>query len=313
MPGQLVHLALIDSLLTTGVLNSISTLTPSIRDALNSFQPFCRLGAVSPDCASVVGQDDATGWSNIMHYVRPADFVRYAMPEIWKMHFNASDTKACIAWLFGYTAHLVADDTIHPVVAALVGPYAIKKNRRPHRLCEFNQDVYIFFKLNQKEVSEIDFLQATGLKECSRDGDLHRLSPAILDLWTSTLQQYPREETKRYVRLPKLSLNPNCWFATYLNVMENFATKGSIFAKLFGCAYMKADKVDPRYIQDLPTPKPPATIPYDVLYEKTRQNLIQAWRELAEALEKDDVSRFTLANANLDTGADQTGKIIYWA
>jgi transcriptional regulator with XRE-family HTH domain len=248
-----------------------------------------------------------------MHYVRPADFVRYTMPEIWQMHFNASDTKACIAWLFGYAAHLVADYTIHPIVAALVGPYATKKNRPAHRLCEFSQDVYLFFKRNQREVSQIDFLKATGLAKCSRNGDLHKLHPAIAALWKSTLEQYPRPETKPYVRLPKLSLDPDCWFATYLNVMENFATKGSAFAKLFGCAYMKVSEVNSRYIQDLPIPDSSNTIQYDALFEKTRQNLIQAWRELAEALDKDDARRFTLANADLDTGKDETKKFIYWA
>jgi len=261
----------------------------------------------------VVYQDDATGWNGIMHYVRPADFVRYAMPEIWQMHFNASDTKACIAWLFGYTAHLVADLTIHPIVAELVGPYKIKKNRPAHRLCEFNQDVYLFFKRNQREVSQIDFLKTTGLAVCSRNGDLHKLHAAIAALWESTLQQYPRPETKEYVRLPKLSLDPDCWFATYLNVMENFATKGSFFAKLFGCSYMKSSEVQPRFINNLPTPKPGETIQYDALFEKTRQNLIQAWRELAEALDKDDTNRFTLANGNLDTGKDESNNYIYWA
>ena len=235
MPGQLVHLALVDSLLTSSVLDKITTLTPSVRDALDSFKPFCRLGAVSPDCPSLVYQSDATGWSNLMHYLRPADFVRYALPEIWEMHFNASDTKACIAWLFGYTAHLVADYTIHPIVAALVGPYEIKKNRPGHRLCEFSQDVYLFFKRYKKEVTQIDFLQSAGLAECSLNGNVHKLNPAITVLWKAALQQYPRPETKPYVRLPKLSLDPDCWFATYLNVMENFATKGSVFAKLFGC------------------------------------------------------------------------------
>src|ERR1035437_4627202 len=225
MPGQLVHIALVDSLLIPSVLDAIPTLSPSIRDALDSFQPFCRLGAVSPDCPSVVGQSDATGWNSVMHYVRPADFVRYAMPELWEMHFNARDTKACIAWLFGYTAHLVADYSIHPIVAALVGPYSEKKNRAAHRLCEFCQDVYIFHNRYQKEVSEIDFLNVTGLKECSKDGNLHKLNPAIAELWKSVLQQYPRSETKEYVRLPSISLTPNIWFATNLNVMENFATK----------------------------------------------------------------------------------------
>lgn len=312
MPGQLAHIALVDSLLAPEVLDRIPSLIPSIRLALDNYQPFCRLGAVSPDCPSMIGQDDATGWNEIMHYLRPADFVRYAVRPIWQMNFSASDTKACIAWLFGYTAHLVADYTVHPIVAALVGPYAIKRNRRAHRRCEFNQDVYIFYKRNQQEVTQVDFLQATGLGQCSRNRNLHKLNPAIAGLWKSTLQQYPRSETKPYVRLPNSSLDPNWWVATYINLMRNFATKGSPLARLFGCAYMKFSEVDSRYIQNLPIPNSSRTISYNDLFEKTRQNLIQAWRELAEALDKDDTSKFTLANGSLDTGEDEAGGLIYW-
>ena len=151
------------------------------------------------------------------------------------------------------------------------------------------------------------------MAECSFNGSVHKLNPAIAALWKAALQQYPRPETKPYVRLPKLSLDPDCWFATYLNVMENFATRGSVFAKLFGCAYMKTLQGHSRYVKNLPTPNPSKTIQYNALFNKTRKNLSGAWAQLAEALEKDDISRFTLANGNLDTGKDLAGNFIYWA
>ena len=43
---------------------------------LENNRPFCRLGAVSPDCPSVVRATDATGWSGGMRCVRPAEFIR---------------------------------------------------------------------------------------------------------------------------------------------------------------------------------------------------------------------------------------------
>ena len=158
MPGQFAHILLVNSICTPEHLDSIPDLLPSVRSALENYQPFCRLGAVSPDCPSVVGSTDATGWGEVMHCVRPADFVRYAIPKVLQMPFNTAETRACIAWLFGYSAHIVADYTIHPVVTALVGPYSNKKNRPGHRRCELDQDAYIFAKRMRRELLDTHFL-----------------------------------------------------------------------------------------------------------------------------------------------------------
>ena len=122
MAGQFAHISLVDTVCTPEGLDSVADLIPSVRSALENNRPFCRLGAVSPDCPSVVGATDATGWSGVMHYVRPAEFIRYAIPRILQMSFKTVEARACLAWIFGYTAHLVADYTIHPIVAELVGP-----------------------------------------------------------------------------------------------------------------------------------------------------------------------------------------------
>jgi len=129
MAGQFAHISLANSVCTAEGLDSIADLMPSVRSALENHRPFCRLGAVSPDCPSVVGSTDATGWNGVMHYVRPSDFIRFGIPRILEMSFNTVEARASIAWLFGYTAHLVADYTIHPVVTERVGPYSNKKNR----------------------------------------------------------------------------------------------------------------------------------------------------------------------------------------
>ena len=111
MAGQFAHISLVDSVCTPEGLASVAYLIPSVCSALENNRPFCRLGAVSPDCPSVIGATDDTGWSGVMHYVRPAEFNRYAIPRILQMSFNTVEARACIAWVFGYTAHLVADYT----------------------------------------------------------------------------------------------------------------------------------------------------------------------------------------------------------
>ncbi len=314
MPAQLAHIALVNSICTPEVLATFPNLAPSIRTALGpKYLPFCRLGAVSPDCPAVVGSTDATGWNDIMHYLRPADLVRYGIPKVLEMSFAETTTRSCIAWLFGYTAHLVTDLTVHPIVMARVGPYSNKKNRSAHRRCEFDQDAYIFSKLYHREIVDTDFLDFTGLAVCGVKGSTHRLNPAVADLWTYCLRQYPRSETKKYVSLPNQSLQPDIWFATYVNLMDHFATKDSAIVRSLGFGYRRSQDVDPTYIRNLPIPNSTQTINYDDLFEKTRQNLIQAWRQLAAALANESADLFTLANADLDTGQDTAGKFIYWS
>ncbi len=313
MAGQLTHLCLVDSVSTPEALDQIPTLIPSVRAALDNYHPFCRLGAVSPDCPAFVGSTDAMGWSGIMHYLRPADFVRYAIPQLLTMSFNTADTRACIAWLFGYASHLVADLTVHPIVAELVGPYSIKKNRKPHRNCELNQDVYIFHKLTGREVLDYDFLEFSGLDECATSGSLQKLNRAANGLWEYALCQYPRDDTKAYVRLPATTLDPDNWFASYVNLMENFATKGTGIGHFFGLSYPRLADLDCRFIENLKTPNSSGTIHFDELFELTRQNIIKSWTDLARSLAEDDAKLFTLANADLDTGMNPDGHSVYWS
>ena len=314
MAGQFAHILLVNSVCTPEALDLIPDLLPSVRSALENYQPFYRLGAVSPDCPSVVMQTDPTGWGEIMHYLRPADFVRlYGIPKLLQMPFNTADTRACIAWLFGYAAHLVTDLTVHPVVEALVGPYSNSRNRVPHRRCEMDQDAYMFTKLTGREVLDTDFLDFTDLGQCGVKGNTHKLNPAVLDFWQYCLRQYPREETREYVRLPSQSLNVNVWFATYVNVMDHFATKNSIFVRWLACDYRTSGAADPKYIQNLPVPGFSKRVRYEDLLEQARQKLLEAWSELAQALNADDANLFALKNGNLDTGKDGGGKFVCWA
>ena len=314
MAGQFAHILLVNSVCTPEGLDSIPDLMPSVRSALENYQPFCRLGAVSPDCPSVVGATDATGWSDVMHYVRPADFVRlYGIPTLLQMPFNTAAARACIAWLFGYTAHLVADCAIHPVVEALVGPYSNKGNRPAHRRCELDQDAYILSKLTDREVLDIDFLDFTGLAECRARRNTKKLNLAVADLWTTCLAGYPRQETRDYVRLPSRSLTPSIWFATYANVMDHFATKSSAFVQWLGCNYRKSEMVERRYVENLPVPGSLKRLRYEDLFDQTRQRLIEAWAGLARALKTENTNQFALRNGNLDTGKDEAGQYVCWS
>ncbi len=287
MPGHFAHVMLVDSICSNR-LEEIPNLSPSIRSALQNYTPYCKLGAVSPDCPSCVGQDDASGWGKLMHFTRPADFVRYAIPYVFELSFNRSETRACIAWMFGYTAHLVADYTVHPVVKCLVGDYA--KNASAHRLCEFNQDVYVVLQQTGKELVGSDCLELCGMKECADRSAKNTSLKAVIELWSHCLKEYPRPDTKPFVSLPKRSLDPSVWIATYLAMMK-LATRGRALVRLLGLAYMKSEAILKRNIENLPTPDPTKRIHYDKLFEKTQQNIIAVWTQLAAALDAGDVAQ----------------------
>jgi hypothetical protein len=100
MAGPYAHLILVDRLCQNQAqLDSIPNLTSSMRSALENYTPFCKLGAVSPDCPALVGNTGATGYCNVMHYLRTADFVRYAIPRINSMNFGLGPKSGDCAWV----------------------------------------------------------------------------------------------------------------------------------------------------------------------------------------------------------------------
>ena len=115
MPGHFAHIMWVDSI-CNGSEDPIAHLPAGIRAALRDSLPYCKLGAASPDCPSCAGQNDATGWGQLMHYRRPSDFIQYAIPYLGTLAPGRAETQACVAWAFGYAAHLVADCTVHPVI-----------------------------------------------------------------------------------------------------------------------------------------------------------------------------------------------------
>ena len=78
-------------------------------------------------------------------------------------------------------------------------------------------------------------------------------------------------------------------------------------------AYPRLADMDARYIVNLPVPGGTTTVSYDEVFECARQNTLKAWTQLAEALRKNKPHLFTLPNADLDTGRDENGNLVFWA
>ena len=321
MPGTFAHIILVDTLCQNAdALDTIDSLTPSMKRALMQFNNFCELGAVSPDTPYLtLLSSDAQCWGNVMHYWRAADFVRRAVPYVHELDFRSTDAQKCFAWIFGYTAHLVADFTVHPVINLRVGPY--EQNKLQHRLCEMNQDVYIFHKLGFGDVSTAEYIRNCGIASCADEADRDKLDPAVGRLWRHCLDGYPLETVhmKDGLPAPKGPPVPDEWFDHYVDMIDRFAEEGGKFPRLCrefveaeGAVFPQLNEVDLSYIENLKLPDG-TTANYAQVFATARANLKKTWRELGAALDDGDPTLFTLANGDLDTGLADNGQSIFWS
>jgi len=316
VPGAFAHITLVDSLCEATLLDGFPELPDVAKRALLSYLKFCELGAVSPDYPYLVlGSQNAAGWANVMHYWRTADFIRNGVRHLLdRTALDSPDGQKCLAWLFGYASHVVADLTIHPVIELIVGPYATHKTQ--HRVCEMHQDTYIFNQLVGERIDTVEYLKHAGLRDCGENlGDTHHLAPAITSLWTYILSDVPIDA----VTLPTPDLprptsppQPDEWHHDYVTTIDGFAEEGKRFflargaLESCGVVYPPPSKVKKEFIKQLKTPNQ-GTADYDAVFERARQNVITIWRELGSAITARDPSPVLLANANLDTGkADGT-------
>ena len=321
MAGPFAHMILVDTLCQdASVLDSIDTLTKKMKQGLMKFPKFCELGAASPDCPYLkLLSEEAARWGNIMHYWKTADFIRRAVPYVHNLDWRSADTLKCFAWLFGYTAHVVTDSTVHPVVNLRVGPY--EQNKKEHRRCELHQDTYIFQKLTEDDIGTAEYVRRCGIGSCADPTNRHRLDPAISELWRRGLKGVPLGSVTMKGGLlpaPESPPDPDDWFRHYVKMLDKFAEEGGRVPRLCreigedaGLFYPEFREVDQSYIEKLPTPDN-TTTDYDQLFERAQQNVRSSWRELGAALDSGDENLFTLANVDLDTGLAEDGSFVHW-
>ncbi len=321
MPGTFAHITLVDSICQDAdTLDSIATLTPKMKRALMQFNNFCEFGAVSPDTPYLkLLSADAAAWGNVMHYWRTTDFIRRAVPYVNAMDFRATDTQKSFAWLFGFTAHVVADFTVHPIINLRVGSYA--QNKLQNRLCELHQDVYIFHQLGFGDVSRAEYIRRCGIESCADETDDDKLDPGVCKLWCYCLEGLrPLESIKMKDDLPapKGPPAPDEWFDHYTAMIDKFAEEGGKFPWLCrhiveaeGLVYPQLDELDQTFIQNLKMPDG-TTADYAQVFERAKQNVMRTWGELGAALNAGDDSLFTLANGDLDTGLASNDQSIFW-
>ena len=175
----------------------------------------------------------AEAWADVMHSIHTLEMIQSGIKYIREISDEYARGK-CIAWLLGYAAHVVADVTIHPIVELKVGPY--EENKTAHRVCEMNQDAYIFMRLKLGAIGLSEHLDS-GICACGNDvgkldSDIKSLWSAMLnDVYTSMVQHNP----------PDL----DGWHSGFKAVVDNIAEEGYRFIQIGrascrerGCLYV---------------------------------------------------------------------------
>jgi len=322
MAGTFAHFLAVEQLCRDNEqLDTIASLTPAMKRALMTQTHFCRLGAISPDLPYLsVASSEAECWGNLFHHWNTAQIVRDAIPLVYKMNYGTKDAQRCIAWLFGYVAHLVADLTVHPVVNTCVGPYA--QNKAAHRECEMHQDSAIFRQINREEIVTCpNLIEQTGLIACARDSAGKKLHAEVKAMLEHCLLKMPRhgQILENGKKAPSCKPDIDGWFKAYISMMR-LASRGREnnlwLTRLIDSAtpilYPSSAKLKAKYIERLACPDGKHR-DYARLFKRVVRNIATVWQSLGDALDSGDPARFLLANGNLDSGLkDNTSEMMFW-
>lgn len=304
MPGAFSHLTAVQSASVTTSLRELTTMPNRAKLILTSNQNYLELGCVSPDYPYLaVGDAQQNRWADLMHYEKTGEVIKYAIAQV-KVLSGAEQDKA-FAWLCGYTAHVIADITIHPVVELKVGPY--EQNQSAHRICEMNQDAYIWQRLNLGQIGHADRVKQS-IGSCTDNSG--KLDPLIKDIWSKCLTlTHPEEASNNQANFDK-------WHSGFQFIVDNVDEGHRLFpfarhvAAKYGVVYPNDDEVNTEYIENLETPK--GVEHYDQVFDRAVSNIQKYWCVVANAVFEDgDVGE--ILNWNLDTGKCPEGKLTAWS
>lgn len=304
MPGAYAHITLVNVLKEPQRLEAVSNFPrPAISAVLDHFM-FCELGAVSPDYPYLcLGDKMAARWADAMHYDHTGETLHAGIRTVAKL--LGEDRRKALAWLLGYTAHVGADVTIHPVVELKVGDYAT--NQKAHRTCEMHQDAYIFQRLGLGDVGLSEHLDS-GIGKCGYNGIL---DSTIAAAWNDMLRAVHPDEYKK---------NPpdaNKWHRGFTKVVDAIEEGNQLMpmarhlAAGCGLTYPAVGDIDDQYILGLSTPN--GKMSYDDIFDAAVRNVSALWSTVARGVLNGDKAHLTqITNWNLDTGRDNKGKLVLW-
>jgi hypothetical protein len=311
MPGPYVHITLLYELMRAGTLESVFSPSSGYAPALRTYFSYCALGAVSPDYPNLArGDSTASGWADAMHCIRACEMITSGIRRVRGAHGASRDKQ--LAWLLGYCSHVAADVTIHPVVQAKVGVYA--ENQRHHRICEMNQDSYIYRRMNLGEIGVSDSFSRT-VAHCGSATDRTQLDRDIVTLWEGMLNDVHPELYGTY-RPDSAS-----WHREFIAAVDgdaagavNLFPLAGVIAEKMNLAYPAYDSVDLQYIDGQKVSSETRhLLQYDSIFDHAVENVAAIWRLVERAVCDENVPNLPVfGDWNLDTGLDELGRLVFW-
>lgn len=306
MAGGFVHISAAAEAL--GRLKEVDGLTSPDKRVLRQLQPFVEVGSVGPDYPYLGGQSK---WADLMHYEMTGETIRNGV-RVLRRFESGSHSHRAMAWLLGYCAHVATDLTIHPVVERCVGTYA--DNKKKHRVCEMNQDAFIWKGRNLGDIGLADYFNL-NIRHCSdEDGDLHS---AVVELWLMMLEfSYPESYATERPEIQR-------WNKGFRVIVDSIDDLGSLFAfsrHLLagqGVAYPSPDAIDMTYVENLQTPE--GLQHYSQVFDRAVGSVISLWSVVGRALHATNEATAEailqeVPDGNLDTGKSLAGShYIFWA
>jgi hypothetical protein len=268
---------------------------------------FVCLGAVGPDHPYLTellgGFLKVHSWADRMHYENTSEFVRQGIRNLTAL--NGDSFNICLAWLCGFTTHLVTDSVIHPAVLSTVGPYVF--NSVEHRHCELIQDSYIFHEIKGIELGYSDYVKLFFM--CSDPKDKNRINHNLGKFWTKTLKETHPAAAEHFDKI-----DPDRWHQNFLSRMSSAADPMPIFrhfAEEKNLAYKKTKDISQeerrQFIDKVKLPRNKTGQFKKDAFDKTVKAVMDVWGKLFVNIENKnpDGCEAYLKNWNLDTGVDE--------
>lgn len=310
MPGTYAHITLVNLLTAMAARREIPGLSPEASAAVMDYLKFVEMGANSPDYPYLaVGDKESNKWADLMHYTKTGSIIHVGIEMTRDL--MGEQRRKCAAWLLGYTAHFTMDVCIHPVINLKVGPYA--QNKTAHRVCEMNQDVYIFQRMNLGGIDLAEHL-AGGIGACSSPASNEKLDPDIAKPWEDILEAvHPAQYDTNAPNVDK-------WHAWFNRLVDDIAEEGNRLIPLarhvaagLALMYPLPSEVKRDYINALGTPTM-GTLSYDQIFDKALGHVAEIWGIVARGIfEQDRQYQTSIGDWNLDTGMDPSGKLVFWS
>lgn len=271
------------------------------------FNHFICLGAVGPDYPYLTelagGFLKVHSWADRMHYENTGDFICYGVKNL--VTLNGDAFKVCLAWLCGFTTHLVTDSFVHPVVKAIVGPYIF--NSGEHRHCEMTQDSYIFHEIKGVELGYGDYVRL--FKMCSDPNDKDKINSDLNYFWSETLKMSHPTASDRFDKI-----NLDSWHEHFISRIDSAADPYPVFRHYADekfLAYKKTKDITPeerqRFIDQVKLPGNKTGQFKKDAFDKAVNMVIDTWDLLFVDIKNNnpDGSTAYIKNWNLDTGVDK--------